>query len=94
MSEAGDAAVAARIGTALERAVRVAQDGAGMADALIEIGDLFDIMAERLELSDDLRAEAAFELQALRGEPPGAAQQPAGRGDRLLRVLPEHRRRG
>ena len=65
-SEAGDDSVATRVSTAFEGTVGVAQDRPGMADALVEISDLFDIMAERLELGDKLGAEPAFQLQALR----------------------------
>src|ERR1700688_911910 len=88
--EARDATVASRIGASFEGAIGMAQDRASMADALVEIREQFHVVAQSFEACQEVGTETALQLQALRRQPPGAAQQPARRGDRLLRRLPEH----
>ena len=83
----GNAAVAARVGCALQRAIRSADDRAGMARRLVEILQHLDLVAALSQRLGHFRAETRFEFRCRRGRPPGAPEQPARRTDCLLQAL-------
>ena len=68
----------------------MADDGAGMAQQVVEGADQLDLVAGVAQGLDQRRVEAVFQLQVIDYIAPGAAQQPARRGDRLLQALAEH----
>src|SRR5262249_37307105 len=87
-SDARGAAVSARIVRALERAVGMKHDRAGMADEVgVGFRQKLDLVAGREQAVDQIAVEAGFQAQAGAERAPGAAEEPAGRVDGALERL-------
>ena len=82
------AAVAARVVAAFEQAVRMPDDRAGVAHGFVVRLQQLDLVAESAQRVDRGRGKARLELERVAGLAPGAAEQPARRIDRGLRIQP------
>ena len=65
-----------------------------MAERLVEVRVHLHVMSAAAQFVHRRRRKAAFQLEGVGSLAPGAAQQPARRGDGVLRIQSQHRRAG